>query len=281
MGRPKIGIALSGGGALGYAHIGVLQALQDSGIDIDYVSGTSMGAIIGAGYVTGIDIMDMTRFARSMRAIRFLDLNLNPLGLSAGRNVSRIFKKILPDIQIEDTKIPFKCVAADILTGKEYVWEKGSLLTAIRSSMSVPGIFVPVNHEGMKLVDGGIVNNLPDDIVKGMGADIVLSFDAMGGYKISKPPKTFIRAFLNAFFVMQHQMIKFKKSCSDIVVNMGQCNNKQLSFEQETVKEIIQNGYDKTLEMMPKIKKIIENYSKKYEKVEKTEPVKQSTKKSK
>ena len=258
--RPKIGIALSGGGALGYAHIGVLQALQDSGIDIDFVAGTSMGAIVGAAFVTGVKLLDMTKIARKIRSIRFVDMNLNPLGLSAGRNVSRILKSVLPDIQIEKTKIPFICVAADILTGEEYLWKKGSLITAVRSSMSVPGIFVPVRLEDKMLVDGGVVNNLPDDVVRNMGADIVLSFDAIGGYKISKPPKTFMRAFLNAAFIMQNQMIKFKPSSSDIVVSMGQCNNKQLSFDSEDVKEIIQNGYDKTFEVMPKIIKIIEEF---------------------
>lgn len=258
--QPKIGVALSGGGALGYAHIGVLQALQDSGIDIDYIAGTSMGAIIGAAYVTGVNLLDMTKLARKIRTIRFVDANLNPIGLFAGRNVTRIFKKHLPDINIEETKIPFRCIAADILTGEEYIWKKGSLLTAVRSSMSVPGVFVPVKLDGKMLVDGGVVNNLPDDVVKDMGADIVLSFDALGGYKISKPPKTFLRAFINAAFMMQNQMIKLKQSSSDIIIRMEQCNNKQILFDQKNVKDIIQTGYDKTLEAMPKIKNIISAY---------------------
>ena len=259
--RPKIGIALSGGSALGYAHIGVLQALLDNGIDIDYVAGTSMGAIIGAMFVTGSDMEQIAESACKWRLLKFSDMTLNKSGMFSGKHFLHILKQYVPSIDIKDTKIPFKCVSADLLTGKQYVWEEGCLLTAVRSSMSVPGVFVPVKHGDMWLVDGGVVNNLPDDIVRDMGADIVLSFDAIGGYRISKPPKTAVRAMMTASYIMQSRMIDLKKSSSDIIVSMAQYNDKKFSFNKKNVKDIIKQGYNKTIEAMPEIKKIIERHS--------------------
>lgn len=261
MNRPKIGVALSGGSALGYAHIGVLKALTENGIDIDYIAGTSMGAIVGSMFVTGADMKDIEDKVCKWKLLKFSDMTLNRHGMFSGKYFLKTLKQYIPNIDIKDTKIPFRCVSADLLTGEQYVWESGSLLTAVRSSMSIPGVFVPVKKGNMWLVDGGVVNNLPDDVVRDMGADVVLSFDAIGGYRISKPPKTAIRAMMTASYIMQSKMIDLRKSNSDIIVSMAQYNDKKFSFRRENIKDIIKCGYDKTIEAMPEIKKIIAKHS--------------------
>jgi len=209
--RPKIGLALSGGGARGAAHLGVLRVLEENNVPIDYIAGTSMGAIVGGLYAAGmttdeieaalaaIDWDDIfhdlpPRTERSFRRKRDDDLYLTrakpgfsdgklklPRGLIQGQKIDVVFSRLaLPVSTIEDfddLMIPFRAVAADIATGEEVVIDSGNLGMAIRASMSIPAVFTPAEIYGRLLVDGGIVNNLPISIVRDMGADIVIAVD--------------------------------------------------------------------------------------------------------
>ena len=209
--RPKIGLALSGGGARGAAHIGVLRVLEENNVPIDYIAGTSMGAIVGGLYAAGMDTDTIEaelaaidwddifhdlppRTEKSFRRKRDDDLNLVrakpgfsdgklklPRGLIRGQKVDVTFSRLaLPVAAIEDfddLMIPFRAVAADIATGEEVVIGSGNLGMAIRASMSIPAVFTPAEIYGRLLVDGGIVNNLPVSVVRDMGADIVIAID--------------------------------------------------------------------------------------------------------
>ncbi|PIE34081.1 hypothetical protein CSA56_09235 [candidate division KSB3 bacterium] len=206
---PKIGLVLSGGGARGFAHIGVLKVLEEVGIPIDYVVGTSMGSIIGGLYAAGYSIDElenvttevnwddvfsdtpprqMWSFARKQASSKYLfGLGFTrkgfslPQGITKGQKISTLFSFMtMPVSEIEhfdDFPIPYRAVAADIVTGEEVVLERGSLAEAMRASMSVPGVFTPVEVDGHFLVDGGIVNNLPVDVAQKMGADIIIAVD--------------------------------------------------------------------------------------------------------
>ena len=209
--RPKIGLALSGGGARGAAHIGVLRVLEENNVPIDYIAGTSMGAIVGGLYAAGMDTDTIEaelaaidwedlfhdlppRPERSFRRKRdddlylvgakpgFNDGKLNlPRGLIRGQKVDLTFSRLaLPVSTIDDfddLMIPFRAVAADIATGEEVVIGTGNLGMAIRASMSIPAVFTPAEIDGRLLVDGGIVNNLPISVARDMGADIVIAVD--------------------------------------------------------------------------------------------------------
>ena len=209
--RPKIGLVLSGGGARGAAHIGVLKELERQRISVDYIAGTSMGAIIGGMYASGMTTEDMEqvltdtdwddifkdqppRRDSSMRR-KFDDRNFQinkelgikdrkiklPSGFIQGQKLQLLLDKLfLPvaDVQnFDQLSIPFRAVATDITTSEAVVLDRGSLATAIRASMSVPSIFATVKHQDRILVDGGISNNLPVDVVRNMGADIVIAVD--------------------------------------------------------------------------------------------------------
>ena len=207
-GRLRIGVALEGGGALGLAHIGVLKWFEEHHIPVDYVAGTSMGGLVGGFYATGmspeelkklIDGVDWNkvlgdttpyedlsyRRKEDQRAYpNALVLGLRnglslPSGLNSGQQIGLLIDKItLPYYGLnsfEDLPTPFRCVATDLVTGKEVVFDKGSLAEALRSTMSIPGAFKPVFDKDRVLVDGGLVNNLPTDVVKEMGADIVIA----------------------------------------------------------------------------------------------------------
>lgn len=217
--RPKIGLVLAGGGALGCAHAGVIQVLEELRIPIDYVVGTSMGAIVGASYAYGMSPEQMRRelnkdnwdylladdplrddlsFRRKEDELSFLfDFSFGfdpwnfefklPKGLLQGQFLDLVFNRLVIDSykhpHFDQLNIPFRAVASDISNGEAVVLDSGSLPRAMRASMSVPGAFSPVKIDGRDLVDGGIVNNLPVDVVREMGADVVIAVSIVSPLK--------------------------------------------------------------------------------------------------
>ena len=231
-GRPRIGLVLSGGGARGAAHIGVIKVLEELRVPIDCIAGSSMGSIIGGLYASGLSVAeiektltgvdwtdafldDIPREERSFRRKRdddlyllkakagFKDGSFNlPTGVLQGQKIDLLFKGLtLPVGEIPDfnrLRIPFRAVATDIVTGKEVVLDHGDLALAMRASMSVPAVFAPVEIDGRMLVDGGVSNNLPMDVAREMGADILIVVD------ISTPMST--REELNNALAITNQL---------------------------------------------------------------------------
>ena len=210
--QPKVGLVLSGGGAKGIAHIGILKELERAGVQIDYIGGTSMGAIVGGLYASGYtadqieeavvktDFMDLLQDKVSRREKPFFrkehgekyaislpikkgNLGL-PLGLSKGQNVLNFLTELLAPVdEITDFSklpIPFYCIGTNIETGEEEVLESGSLPLALRASAAFPSLLNPVDIEGKLLVDGGVVNNFPVDVMKKKGVDIVIGVSVQG-----------------------------------------------------------------------------------------------------
>jgi len=174
----SIGLALGGGGAKGLAHIGVIQALEEAGIRIDYIAGTSMGALIGAAYASGFPIDTLEKIATETdwkTTAKLFSPALSASGFIDGKKVKDFLHTIYGDKKIEDLPIPFAATATDISDGKPYVINKGSVLEAVRASISIPVVFTPVQHANAFLVDGGLVNAVPIDIVREMGADYVIA----------------------------------------------------------------------------------------------------------
>lgn len=175
----KVGLALGSGSARGLAHIGVLRAIEDAGIKVDFIAGTSMGALIGAIYAAG-KLEGLTE--------RFLDFDwksivslLDPVfprsGLIDGQKIDDFVRAHVRATRIEDLPIPFHAVATCIMSGEEVVCRTGDLIEAVRASISVPGIFTPVRSNGRVLVDGGLVNPVPVSVARAMGADLVIAVD--------------------------------------------------------------------------------------------------------
>ncbi len=175
----KIGLALSGGAARGIAHIGVLRVLHHAGIPIHLIAGTSAGAIIGAAYAWNQDIAAMTRAALDpswKRMSPLLDPSFPRTGFIKGRKIKDLLAGYIGgDIKFGDLTIPFACVATDIETGEEIVIDRGSVVDALRASISIPGIFTIVRREGRYLVDGGLTTPVPVETVRRMGADFIIA----------------------------------------------------------------------------------------------------------
>lgn len=176
----KVGLVLGGGGARGYAHIGVLKVIEKYNIPVDFIVGSSMGSIIGACYAAGMPIEEIEKTASNMSHLEFLqllDFNFPRKGLISGKILERYFDELIDGKTFKDLKIPFVVTATDIVTGREIVIKEGSVAKAIRASISIPGIFVPVKHDKYILADGSIVNFLPVNVAKAIGADIVIAVD--------------------------------------------------------------------------------------------------------
>ena len=215
--RPKIGLVLGGGGAKGAAEVGVLKVIEQAGIPIDYITGSSVGAIVGGLYAAGytadeLETMFQTQEWLSLltdRKVEYsdepyktdggvtyifgfpvMDRNSRGFGMMRGGRIEEVLDSMVSVrgcTEFEGLKIPFRCVAADMRTAQEVVLSKGILASAIRASIAIPGIFKPVNKGDYMLVDGGLLNNLPVDVCKAMGADIIIAIDLQQEEKQPRP----------------------------------------------------------------------------------------------
>ncbi|MCH9809344.1 MAG: patatin-like phospholipase family protein [Alphaproteobacteria bacterium] len=177
MDHVKIGLALGGGAARGWSHIGVLRALEDAGIRPDVIAGTSIGAVVGGCYSAG-HLDDIESFARDLTVRRiwnFLDFNLAGTGLITGGRLTDRLLEAMGDLAIEDLETAFTAVATEIGTGHEIWLSKGALANAIRASYALPGIFKPVKINGRWLFDGALVNPVPISVCRAMGAKYVIA----------------------------------------------------------------------------------------------------------
>lgn len=176
--RPSLGVALGAGSARGWAHIGVIQALSEMGLQPDVVAGTSIGALVGASYATG-KLDELARWVSQLswqQVVGYLDPSFSG-GLIAGKKLFEFFRNHFEDCDIGSLPIPFGAVATDFDTGREVWLQKGSLLNAVRASVALPGIFTPVHHEHRWLLDGGLVNPIPVSLCRAMGAEVVVAVD--------------------------------------------------------------------------------------------------------
>ncbi len=175
----KIGLALGSGGARGIAHIGVLEVLEEYGIPIDAIAGTSIGAVVGALYAVGIPLKQLKDFSLSLnrkKTMALFDPTLNFSGMFSGKRIITLLKELgLEGVTFSDLKIPFSAVATDMYSGKKVIINRGSVVMAVRASSSIPMVFAPVIYKNYYLVDGGVIDPVPVDVVKNMGADIVIA----------------------------------------------------------------------------------------------------------
>jgi NTE family protein len=178
----KIGYALGGGAAPGLSHIGVLKVLDEYGIVPDVIAGTSIGAIIGALYASGYKARDIERLVLGLdwrKLVNLVDVAIPRGGFLKGKRIVSLLTSILGDATFSLLKCPFACVATDIINGDQLVLRDGSLVDAIRASISIPGIFTPVAINGRFLVDGGLVNTVPVSICREMGAEYVIGVNVI------------------------------------------------------------------------------------------------------
>ena len=270
--RKRIGLALGGGAARGGAHIGVINALKAANIPIDYVAGTSIGALVG-GFLA-IDKMDaLEQLVLGLdwkTIIKFFDVVFPKVGLVEGKKVEEILRESLGEFDIKELPIPFAAVATDIVSGEEVILNAGDIVEAIRASIAIPGIFTPIKWQDRILVDGGLVNPVPVNVVKKMGAEIVIGVDVNAKVVIptmqkmkkltSKDKETkeafpnIIEIIMSAIYIMEQQITKYKLASdkADVLIEPEVGHIGFLEFHRTP--ETIAEGYKTATEKIKEIK---------------------------
>ena len=187
--KKNVALVLSGGGARGIAHIGVIEELEKQGFEIKSISGTSMGALVGGVYAAGKmqEYKNWMYTLNKLEVFNLVDFNVGIQGLIKGDRVFKKMKEFIPDRNIEDLEIPYAAVAADIINNKEVVFTEGSVYNAVRASVAIPTVFTPVKTDEGLLVDGGVVNNIPVNRVKRTPDDILVVVNVSAHIPVYKP----------------------------------------------------------------------------------------------
>ena len=215
--QPKIGLALGAGAARGLAHLGVLLALKKHNIPIDFIAGSSMGALIGCLYACGLEAEYLIKFAEQLQAKAWVDLCMPRTGLISGKKVEALLKILTKDQQFEDIDLPFAAVATDIERGERVVLRSGKLATAVRASISIPVVFKPLLLDGQLLVDGGVVDQVPVSTVREMGADFVIAVD-VNNYVSYQPVKNIFDIMFQTLGIMERKILQSSLLGADILI---------------------------------------------------------------
>lgn len=190
---PRLGLVLGGGGARGLAHIGVMRVFQREQIPVDLIAGTSMGGLVGALYAAGVPITtvqeEVGRLGKLTEQIKLVDVNISSAGLSVGgRRIYNFMADLLgEDLTFADLRLPLSMVSVDIRTGREVTLQGGLVIDAVRATISVPGIFQPVDLGDYRLVDGGVLDNVPVDVARTMGATRTIAVDVLPSFSRNMP----------------------------------------------------------------------------------------------
>lgn len=259
MSKKKVALVLGGGSALGFAHIGVIKVLEKYGIKVDMVVGTSIGGLIGASYCAGISTETMTDFACRFRKIHFFDVNFNWSGVFSGKGVMKSINKFLPNMKIESLDKQFACVACDLVKEKEVLITSGSLRDAVRSTLSIPGLFVPFYKDDQVLVDGGILNNLPEDVAMKLGADVIISCDVLKYCKIEDRPTNAFETLIYSVNCSTKEIQKLKSYHSDVLLQPNLTGITQMGFIKKDTLRAIKEGEIETEKHIKKILSLVKD----------------------
>jgi NTE family protein len=215
---PSIGVALGGGFARGIAHIGVLKVLEEEGIPVRVVTGTSVGALIGACYCSGLGCSDLEDTARSVRFTTFARWTLSRYGFATNDRMVTFLKRVLKVKTFEELRIPLGVTATDFNTGEGVVFHSGSIVDPVRASCAYPGMFLPVNIRGRWLVDGMLSYPVPTRPLREMGADRVLAVHLRGQWSKDGAPRHLFDVIGQSFAIAQDRMSDLWRGAADLVV---------------------------------------------------------------
>lgn len=254
MTRPKVGLALGSGAARGLAHIGVLKVLEREGIPVDMIAGSSMGSLIGAIYANGADLTMIEQLAIHLKRSHWLDFTLPRRGLVAGERIRELVRLLTHRKNLEELRIPTAVVATDLTRGERVVFTSGPIDLAVRASVSIPGIFEPVEWEGRTLVDGGVIDRVPASVVREMGADVVIAVDVIpqtGRLKI----RNIFDVITQSLEVMERQMTGPKIGAADVVLQPDMSDISPTAFTRVDV--CVRRGEEAALSKLDEIRKVI------------------------
>lgn len=253
--KRRLGLALSGGGTRGLAHIGVLQAFEDGGLRPDYISGTSIGAFAASLYAFGVPLEEIRRVGQGMSPVNVSKLKLSRLALFSNEELARLIQSKIGKARIEEALIPLAIMAVDIGTGEKLVLRQGEVAPAVMASNAVPGIYRPITIDGRLLVDGGIAEDVPISPLRPMGADIVVAVNLSADRKYRRPDDI-IDILLNAFDIAIDEDTKAQVKTADVLIEPRLSDFRRMDVSQ--IDALIAEGYRAATASMETIRAALE-----------------------
>ena len=253
---PSIGLALGGGFARGIVHVGVLKVLEQEGIPVSFVAGTSVGALIGAAYCSGVSPAELEQIAAR---VRFKDLarwTLSRYGFATNLRMITFLKKILKVHTFEELQIPLAVTATDFGSGEGVVFRTGPLIDAVRASCAYPGVFLPVKVNGRLLVDGMLAHSLPAKPTRDMGADKVLAVSLRSHWQNTEGPRHIFDVIGQCFSIAQDVNCTQARACADLVIEPDVTGYRYDDFERSAA--LVKIGEEATRAAVPTIRKWLE-----------------------
>ena len=254
-----LGLALGAGAARGAAHIGFLRGLEENGLRPDFITGCSMGAVVGALYAADVPLSEIQQQLNKLHLVDFFKPTLKRGGLCSMKKIRKLLKDRLGDLQFKDLKIPFQCVATDLVSRKLICFSKGSVVDAVMASSNVPFFFAPIEMDGMKLIDGYILERVPARLAKEMGADVVVAIDTLGAKPFATKDPTALLMMMEIMDLLECERTQRRKQENRGLIDfwlepdlgdMGQTALKKTRFACE-------QGYILAQENVKKIKKAL------------------------
>ena len=253
--RPRVGLALGGGFARGIAHVGVLKVLVENGIPIDALAGTSAGSLAAAAFASGCTIEEMIAAARKLRWSKFARWTFSRLGFATNERMESLLKGLLHCRTFEQTKIPLAIVAADVTTGEAVTFREGNLIVPVRASCCFPGLFIPVEYRGRRLVDGVVVGSLPVAALKEMDVDVIVGVHMTSNGSPS-PPNNLFQIVGESFQIIQNlNQSNWRKSC-DLVIEPKVLDVRWDAFERAD--ELIAAGEAAARAVLPALRLLVQ-----------------------
>ncbi len=258
----KLCLALGSGGSRGIAHVGFLQALDENGIKPDYIVGCSMGAVVGACYASGITPKEMKDTVDSLKFKDIVDVHFFPFtkkGLLRSVKMRNKITSLLGHTSFENLKIPFACIAVDLISGEVVTLKDGDICEAVSASSSIPTVFRPVEIDGMELVDGGVLERVPVRVAKEFDADVVVAVDVLGKLREFKPITGLLSLLLKVVEVNDCYQTKnyYKKYKPNLLIEpeLGD----MIEYKVERLDFAYEQGYKAGLKYVKKIKKLLQD----------------------
>ncbi|MEG1273701.1 MAG: patatin-like phospholipase family protein [Acinetobacter sp.] len=261
--RPIIALVLGSGGARGYAHIGAIQMLEQSGIHPDFIVGTSAGSIVGSLYASGKDANELRDIALNMKANDVRDIALNMKGFFDGKKVENYVNEQVKDIPLQQLPIPMYVVATELKEGKKVVFNYGNTGQAVRASVSIPSMFIPTKIGSDEYVDGGLVSPVPVDVARKLGADIIIAVDILAQPMYTETSNVW-GLFNQNINIMQKHLAQAELKNADIVIQPD-LREKVHIFDVSGREMTMQAGYDAAVAQRNQIQKVFaqKNYKQK------------------
>lgn len=259
----RVGLALGSGGARGLAHIGVIETLSKYNIPIDIVSGSSAGALIGSMYCCGFDFKYVKALCKNLQQKDYVDISIPRLGFIKGDRIVELLRLLTKDCDFKDLKVPLKVVATDLKSKEIKVIESGKVYEAVRASISVPGVFVPLIREDMILVDGGVLERVPAGALRDEKVDYIIGVDV--GYNMETSNcKTIFHVLYESIDLMSYELFKLKRQEADCLIRVDLNDIDPTKFDQVDLCtqrgiEAAESKINSILEDIEKIKKLTVN----------------------